>query len=472
MFLGDLYRNNGPSTNVNRYSQGRDAFYRYIKDALSANKPYNQIAEELISATGDTFEDGPANFPVGGTVSMGPAQDTYDGQAVDVAQIFLGINVVDCLLCHDGARRLDSLNLWGSQQTRADMWGLAAFFAQTRMQPQAVSGGFEKHIVSDATTGEYELNTSTGNRSPRSPIGELSRIAPKYPFTGETAGGNSRRRRALANFVTSDLQFARAAVNYVWEQFMVEAFVSPANTFDLARLDPQYPPPAPWKLQPANPELLDALARWFQDNGYDLRQLMSLIAKSNAYQLSSMYSGAWRPEYVPYYARKYPRRLYAEEIHDAVTKATGILPRYALDYQGAIYPLPAVNWAMQLPDTREPRGNNQGAQFLNAFGRGDRDLTPRDTNGSVLQALNPMNLSFVMTRIHENNNGANVQRLLREETEPMKIIEGLYLATLSRFPDEQERLIASDIFRALGNARGAEAVQWALLNKMEFTFSY
>lgn len=313
MFLGDLYRNNGPSTNVNRYSQGRDAFYRYIKDALSANKPYNQIAEELISATGDTFEDGPANFPVGGTVSMGPAQDTYDGQAVDVAQIFLGINVVDCLLCHDGARRLDSLNLWGSQQTRADMWGLAAFFAQTRMQPQAVSGGFEKHIVSDATTGEYELNTSTGNRSPRSPIGELSRIAPKYPFTGETAGGNSRRRRALANFVTSDLQFARAAVNYVWEQFMVEAFVSPANTFDLARLDPQYPPPAPWKLQPANPELLDALARWFQDNGYDLRQLMSLIAKSNAYQLSSMYSGAWRPEYVPYYARKYPRRLYAKK---------------------------------------------------------------------------------------------------------------------------------------------------------------
>ena len=142
MFLGDLYRNNGPATNVNRYPQGRDAFYRYIKDSLTLNKPYNQIALELISATGDTFEDGAANFPVGGTAPMGPLQDTYDGQAVDVAQMFLGINVVDCLLCHDGARHLDTLNLWGSRQTRAGMWGLSAFFARTRMQPQAVNGGF------------------------------------------------------------------------------------------------------------------------------------------------------------------------------------------------------------------------------------------------------------------------------------------------------------------------------------------
>ena len=167
MFLGDLYKNNGAATNVNRYPQGRDAFYRYIKDSLTLNKPYDQIALELISATGDTFEDGAANFPVGGTVPMGPVQDTYDGQAVDVAQMFLGVNVVDCLLCHDGARHLEPLNFWGSQQTRAGMWGLSAFFARTRMQPQAVNGGFEKYIVSDAPTGDYELNTRDGNRTAR-----------------------------------------------------------------------------------------------------------------------------------------------------------------------------------------------------------------------------------------------------------------------------------------------------------------
>ena len=268
------------------------------------------------------------------------------------------------------------------------------------------------------------------------------------------------------------MQFARAAVNYIWEQFMVEALVSPSNAFDLARLDPQNPPPAPWTLQPSNPELLDALAFWFRDSGYDLRQLMKLIVQSNAYQLSSAYPGVWRAEYVPYYARKYARRLYAEEIHDAVTQATGIVPRYTLDYQGSVFPLSPVSWAMQFPDTREPRTNNQAATFLNAFGRGDRDLTPRDMNGSVLQALNMMNLSFVMTRIHENNNGSNVQRQLREQTEPGKIIEGLYLATLSRFPDADELATASSLMRSLGNQRGAEALQWALLNKLEFIFNY
>src|SRR5206468_8137388 len=151
MFLGDLYRNNGPATNVNRYLQGRDAFYLYLYDALTVNKPYDQIARELITAAGDSFVDGAANFVVGGSVPMGPLQDTYDGQAENVAQMFLGINVVDCLLCHDGARHLDAVNLWGKQQNRADLWGLSAFFARTRMQTQV---GVQqplalKYIVSD-----------------------------------------------------------------------------------------------------------------------------------------------------------------------------------------------------------------------------------------------------------------------------------------------------------------------------------
>ena len=58
-------------------------------------------------------------------------------------------------------------------------------------------------------------------------------------------------------------------------------------------------------------------------NNYDLRYLIGLIAKSSAYQLSSKYPGEWKLEYVPYYARKYARRLDAEEIHDAIVKATG-----------------------------------------------------------------------------------------------------------------------------------------------------
>jgi hypothetical protein len=83
-----------------------------------------------------------------------------------------------------------------------------------------------------------------------------------------------------------------------------------------------------------------------------------------------------------------------------------------------------------------------------------------------------MNKSFVMNRIHNSNNGSTVQQLLRQATDPLEIIEGLYLATLNRFPSEAEKTIASALMRRLGNQRGAESLQWALLNKLEFIYSY
>jgi hypothetical protein len=473
MFFGDLFKVNAQAQNINRAIPGRDAFYLYIKDSVARNKPYDQMARELITAAGDSFEQGQVNWPVGNNVAMGPAQDTYDGHAVNLAGMFLGINAVDCLLCHDGPRHLDSVNLWGSKQTRQNMWGLSAYFARVRRQQQVVTAVplLVKHIVTDAATGEYALNTTTGNRSSRQPVNGVNVVAPKNPFNAATGSGiaaGENRRQAIARQITSDVQFSRAIVNYIWEKFMVEAFVSPSNAFDLARLDPNNPPPEPWTLQPTNPELLEALSLWFQQNGYDLRALMSLIAKSNAYQLSASYPGTWDVGYVPYYARRYLRRLDAEEIHDAIAKATGIPGNYLL----AGSDLPPVQWAMQFPDTREPRGNNAVATFLNAFGRGDRDTSFRRSDGSLLQALNMMNSTFVSGRIHQNNAGSRVQQLLSQSADAQTIIRELFLNTLSRPPSAAELNFFTPMFQQQGSRLAAEALQWTLLNKMDFLFNY
>ena len=249
---------------------------------------------------------------------------------------------------------------------------------------------------------------------------------------------------------------------------MVEAFVSPSNAFDLARLDPNNPPPAPWTLQPTNPELLDAMAHWFQTSGYDLRALTSLIAKSNAYQLSAVYPGTWDVSYVPYYARKYVRRLDAEEIHDAIAKATGILGNYTLTGSE----LPPVQWAMQFPDTSEPRSNGNVAAFLNAFGRGNRDATFRRSDAALLQALNMMNNAFLTARIHQNNAGSRVQGLLAQNANAQTIIRELFANTLSRSPSADEINSFTPIFQQQGNRAAAENLQWLLLNKMDFLFNY
>ena len=472
MFLGDLYRNNASNNNVNRTVNGRDTFYLYLKDAVSTNKPYDQLARELISAAGDSFAEGEVNWPVGNTIAMGPAQDTYDGHAVNLASMFLGINVADCLLCHDGARHLDQVNLWGSKLRRANMWGLSAYFARTRMQRQVVTTTPQvaKYVVSETAAGEYQLNTTTGNRTARQPINGVSVIAPSYPFAMGTASlagiqPGETRRQALAWQVTGDIQFSRAIVNYVWEKFMVQAFVSPSNTFDLARLDPNNPPPAPWTLQPTNPELLQTLAEWFQANHYDLRALMALIAKSNAYQLSSTYPGTWNISYVPYYARRYVRRLDAEELHDAIATATGIPGNYMLEGSA----LPPVQWAMQFPDTRE---GGSVAGFLNAFGRGDRDTMPRRSDGSILQSLDMLNSPVVLGRIHQNNQGSRVATLLSQTADPQTILWDLFMNTLSRPPTDQEIALYTPMFQQSGNQVAAENVQWVLLNKVDFLFNY
>ena len=474
MFFGDLFRNNARSVNVQRYSGGRDAFYNYIKNSIAANKSYAQMATEMITASGDNFVDGQNNFIVGGIVPMGPQQDTMDGTAVNASSMFLGISAIDCLLCHNGAGHLDSVNLWGSQRTRAEAWGMSAFFARVRRQRQNLSQqpNYAKYIVSENPNGEYLLNTSFGNRQDRAPVNGRNTVDPRYIFGGGGVNQGENRRQALARHVTADIQFARAAVNFIWEKMMVEALVSPSNAFDPARVAPGAQLPQGWVPQPANPELLDALAKDFQTGGYNLRALIATIAKSSAYQLSAQYPGQWSLALVPYYARKYARRLDAEEVHDAVIKASGIGVTYQLRdtlNQNTF----AVNWAMQLPDTAEPRGNGNVISFLNSFIRGDRDVKPRSQEPSIQQALNLMNNAFVMTRIHQNNAGSNVAKLLGDASlTPAQITTALYLNTLSRNPSQAELDKLTPLYASMGRRQAAEAIQWSLVNKMDFVFNY
>ena len=475
MFFGDLFRNTYRSVQIVRYSGARDAFYNYIKASVQANKSYAQIATEMITANGDNFVDGATNHIVGGFVSMGPAQDSMDGRAVNTASMFLGINSFDCLYCHDGAGHLNSVNLWGAQKTRMEAWGLAAFFARTNMAATVLSTtpNYRKYTITDRATGEYLLNTNSGNRTNRVPENGVSSVPPKYVFTGQTPNTGEARRVALARMITADKQFARAAVNYIWEKMMVEALVSPSNTFDPARLDKNVQLPSGWSLQPANTDLLEALTNDFIANSFNLQKLIATIAKSNIYQLSAQYPGSWDLSKIPYYARKYARRLDAEEVHDAIMKATGIGVTYQLRDTLGVNTY-TVNWAMQLPDPSEPRsGAGNAVSFLNSFVRGDRDVKPRSSEPSILQSLNLMNNSFVMTRIHNANAGSTVSKLIANTAiTNQEIITQLYLNTLSRNPTNDEINALNAVFTTMTKREAAEAIQWTVLNKMDFLFNY
>ena len=114
-------------------------------------------------------------------------------------------------------------------------------------------------------------------------------------------------------------------MNYMWAHFFGRGIVDPPDTFDPARLDPDNPPPAPWTLQPSNAALLNALAQHFVDSGYNLKALMREIVNCDTYQLSSRYDGDVERGWEPYFARKFVRRLWGEEMH----RCGGAVERHA-----------------------------------------------------------------------------------------------------------------------------------------------
>jgi hypothetical protein len=465
MWFGDLLKNNVRSTQNVRYAEGRDAFNRFIRTSLAENKPYNRFVAELITASGDSFENGGVNFNLGGRMSMGPVQDTYDKQWVQVASTFLGLKNFDCVLCHNGAGHLDAVNLWASQVTRAQAWDLAAFFSRARITryPRENIASF---IVQDAAVGGYALNTDSGNRPTRAPAeGQPRTVTPQYLFGGRRAGVSDNYRQVLADEVTSDFQFARATVNYIWAHFFGVGIVDPPDAFDLARLDPNNPPPEPWTIQPSHPQLLDELARFFIARNYDLKALMREITNSNAYQLSSRYNGTWNAVDAPWQARHLVRRLDSEELLDALAQSSGIPNNMRVRE----YPEP-IQRAMQLPDTQTP-GGAVGA-FLDTFLRGDRDENPRRRDLSVAQALDLMNDQFVIQRARASNANGMLARLLASGADNETLVRTLYLNVLSRYPTPDEVVTAVTSLQSGNRRQRAEDLLWSLYNKVDFVFSY
>ena len=491
MYYGDLFQNSLTKTasGTTLFNEGRNAFYKWINSSLAKNTPYDQMARAIITAAGTNTYDpaqGPLNWIVGGRITGGPVQDTQDQLAANVADTFLGLANMNCVLCHNGRGHLDQLNKYFAGVTRYSAWQFAAFMAHTP-NPSAVRYDSTNNNVyywslADTMTADYQLGSTTGNRPARTIVGTQKTVAPVYLFNGDAPKKGANYRQALAAEVTSDFQFARATVNYVWKQFFGKGIVEPVDQFDLARLDPDNPPVDDGtpldQLQPTNPRLLNALAQSFIDSGYDIKALQRQIVNSNAYQLSSFYDPAqWQASYEPLFARHFVQRLWGEEIHDAITQSSKVGVSYNIflgtDPSNVAGGMQVVNWAMQLPDTRDLSGVG-GNSFMDAFLRGDRDTLPRSGEGSLSQALNLMNDNFVMTRVRTANAGANglVNQVIANNSPDDQIVTQFYLNVLSRYPTDAEKAAALNSLKSGNHKSAVEDLLWSLYNKVDFIFNY
>jgi hypothetical protein len=93
-------------------ARGTYAFHGWIRDSLAANKPYDQLVREILTASGDIAENPP--------VAWYRQVRTMQTQLEDVTQLFLGQRL-QCAQCHH-----HPYEKW----SQADYWSFGAAFSQ------------------------------------------------------------------------------------------------------------------------------------------------------------------------------------------------------------------------------------------------------------------------------------------------------------------------------------------------------
>jgi len=444
-------------------------FDAWMRKSFREDKPYDQFVTEMLTASAPNtnwMPDAAATgfltrwHVTGATMYDDNFEDTADEIIVNASRLFLGVNY-QCISCHGGKGFLNKVSLDLVSKTRRDFWSMGAFFGQMRIRVVPYQ---DRYTVTEDGTG-YDSKAWSQVRLQR----EGGDITPTFILTGERADLTKPLRPQFARMLTSHPQFARATVNLIWKQFFGLGIVDPVDSFDLARQDPKAALPSPWTYQPANADLLNALAADFAKNGFSLRHLMRTIARSSAYQLSSRFDGEWKENYTPYFARHFVRQLTAEQLHDAISAATNVFGDYKRrDWLYETPIAPAHFWTEAA--SPEDIGNGEAKAFLRTFGQSNREQFDRQQVGSILQAMMLMNNPFVTKRVEAAGNSL-VAQLVKSNKSSGEIVDQLYLSTLSRRPSPPEKQLAISWIDK-DRREGAEDLQWSLLNKLDFVFNY
>lgn len=407
------------------------AFHSWVRDNLLANTPYDQMARQLLAATG--------------TIASNPAVAWYKRvkepaqQIEDVAQLFLGVRM-QCAQCHH-----HPFERWSQR----DYFSLTAFFTQVGRKPTTTAGEdiiFHKRGIAQAE-----------NKKTKLPVKPAALGEPALDISPD-----EDPRLRLADWLGDKANpfFAKSLANRYWKHFFRRGLVEPED--DIRDTNP-----------PTNPELLDALARHFVGSGYDLKAMVRAIARSHTYQLSekpNAHNGVDRQNFSHYY----PKHLPAEVLLDAVDQFTGAQTDFA--------DLPPGTRAIALPDN----SYNRSSGFLKVFGRPEGASVcecERVQSSSLAQSLHLMNAAEVKAKLATNSGRAD--RLARAQTpEPEKLRE-LYLAAFAREPRAEELQIAEAYvarsrFDAAGKPldpqtskrQGYEDLLWALINTKEFLYNH
>ena len=405
--------------------KGSTGFQFWLREKIAKNEPFDKIVTELLTATGNTYSNPPANFYRIAKDPMALAEST--------AQLFLGVRM-QCAKCHN-----HPFERWSQD----DYYGLSAVFARVKTKPEPAVGTAKPNPM---TSAEVVYTGREGEvTQPRTGV----QMKPRFPGSGEAdVPKGADRRAAFAEWLTKpgNAFFAKSVANRVWFHLVGKGIVDPVD--DFRESNPS-----------ANDELLETLAAEFTKGKFDLRALVSLILKSRTYQLSAVPNDTNKDD-TKYFSRAVAKQLTAEQILDALSDFTGVPEKFA--------GLPAGTRAVQLPD------GEVNHPFLKTFGQPARELAcecEREADGNLAQALQLINGPTVNEKV--KNPANRLGALLAAKKSEGEMLAELYMVGLSRKPDAEESKAAlAHVAKNADKRKGWEDVMWAILNTPEFLFRH
>ena len=397
------------------HRNGTYTFHAWIRDQLAKNTPYSEFVGEILTASGE--------------VDRNPAVVWYrqvadiNQQVEDAAQLFMGQRL-QCARCHH-----HPFEKWGTE----DYFQLAAFFSRVGRKKGLQPG--EDRIFHNR--GAAQANGPKGAHKPAT-----------LGFEPVDVPVDTDPRRVLAEWMVSPDNpfFARSLVNRYWKHFFSIGLVEPEDDMRLTN-------PA------TNPALLDALANSFVQSGFDMKELIRTICRSNTYQLMAE-PNEFNAEDRQSFSRFFARRLPAEVALDAIDRLTGA----RTDFAGM---LPGTR-AVELPD---PNFNNY---FLTVFGRPNGDSAcecERGVEANLAQSLHLINSSDILAKLGGSRSSAFASDQTRAIGDK---IDELYRIAVSR-PAKPEEAAEIDRYISARLDKPKEAwedVVWSLLNTKEFLFNH
>ena len=398
----------------------RRALIAWLDEQFRKNTPFDKFVRELLTAEGYSDENGATNYFM--KFKM-PAE-----AAASVSRIFLGVQI-QCAQCHN-----HPYEKW----TQDDFNGFQAFFSKTHPRREKRAG---KDMRPRFILTEFKFT----------PRRMMERMGMKDAGNPKYLGGNklnlgplAKRRPVFAAWLTdkNNPYFARAVVNRYWGILTGRGIVQPMD--DFGENNP-----------PSHPEILDLLAKDFMANGYDVRRLLRILTSSYAYQASSRVPSSHREDPPPdeLFAYQQLKPLSAEQIVMSILEATRLRKAKNRKIASAIR-----SKARMVVTQFNFIFDTDGMEEVSSF------------EGTIPQALLMLNGPLTNDTLKPIP-GTTLGEIATSKQSVDKKLDILFLSTLTRLPDANDRIYFKRYLRAGGYKPEAWAdVQWTLLNTSEFLF--